>query len=843
MKKFFTLLSILALISGKIMAQTVYTSNWTGTLQFCSTAEWTTTNTAVWTASGSGSPNVYVISAGNTAYIACNVGQANITLGNDTIRIYGELKFKSGNNDLLSSASGYVDVMVGGSITGGSGASNLNIGSVTNSGPYNLSGPASASGTNAFPVPSSFGISTLSTNSVCLGSSMSITYTTGTSFADGNIFSAELSSASGSFISPTVIGSVTSTVSGSISASFPNTLSPGVYYIRLTSTDRLLTTFSRSVTVNALPTANAGADVTICRGNTVQIGHEDNSGTLTYSWISNSRFLNDASISNPQALTLRTRLFVVVATDIASNCQSKPDSVTITVNPIPVASGRDKTICFGSSLTIGNNAYENITYEWAPETFLPSTTEPRLRVTPLSSISYTLTAIDNITGCSNSGISNITVLDLPVVSAGADVTICAGDTVTLGEIAQTDYVYTWFRTGSDIEDRNASMAKLFPKTTRLITLTGKDLNTGCTSKPDSVVITVNQLPRVRIIGDASVCKGNSITLTLSNTEDNIAYVWSPSQGLSANNILNAKASPLEETTYEIVASNTLTGCFKSAEVTITPIEIPVVSAGEDRTICSGEEVEVGEEEQDNLSYLWIGSSRVISDLNSSYTSVYPRSTVTISLIATDDITGCKSNPDSVTIYVNKTPTAVTGRDKYIEEGKSTKLGGNAVEGLSYSWNVVNYYGSSEFMGEYEFSNVSAPVVTPDATTEYKLIVTDNNTNCSSNSIVTVYVSSGSYSLGSALSNTDSQIEGVDDISTLKLYPNPASDYVNVVLPEFGKEATITVRNISGNIVTETTIATPSNYLKLDVRELIAGNYIVTIATGKAVYEQILVVYK
>lgn len=64
----------------------------------------------------------------------------------------------------------------------------------------------------------------------CAGSSFSISYTVTGSFVAGNIFTAQLSDASGSFAAPTVIGSVTSTSSGSITVSLPALISAGTNY-------------------------------------------------------------------------------------------------------------------------------------------------------------------------------------------------------------------------------------------------------------------------------------------------------------------------------------------------------------------------------------------------------------------------------------------------------------------------------------------------------------------------------------------------------------------------------------------------------------------------------------
>lgn len=59
---------------------------------------------------------------------------------------------------------------------------------------------------------------------------ISVSFTTSGAFTPGNVFSVELSDASGSFAAPTVIGTLNSTTAGTISASIPNSTSTGLGY-------------------------------------------------------------------------------------------------------------------------------------------------------------------------------------------------------------------------------------------------------------------------------------------------------------------------------------------------------------------------------------------------------------------------------------------------------------------------------------------------------------------------------------------------------------------------------------------------------------------------------------
>ncbi len=80
-------------------------------------------------------------------------------------------------------------------------------------------------------------LSGITANTVCAGTSgITLTYTVGGSFTGGNVFSAQLSDASGSFSSPVSLGTLNSTGSGTINITIPPGTTPGTgYRIRISS--------------------------------------------------------------------------------------------------------------------------------------------------------------------------------------------------------------------------------------------------------------------------------------------------------------------------------------------------------------------------------------------------------------------------------------------------------------------------------------------------------------------------------------------------------------------------------------------------------------------------------
>jgi hypothetical protein len=92
-------------------------------------------------------------------------------------------------------------------------------------------------------VPATTLITLLSASSFCAGDPLTVQFSTNGTYNTGNTFTAQLSDTSGSFASPAVIiGSISSTASGSINAVIPASTPAGTAYrIRVVSSDPVFT--------------------------------------------------------------------------------------------------------------------------------------------------------------------------------------------------------------------------------------------------------------------------------------------------------------------------------------------------------------------------------------------------------------------------------------------------------------------------------------------------------------------------------------------------------------------------------------------------------------------------
>jgi Concanavalin A-like lectin/glucanases superfamily/Secretion system C-terminal sorting domain len=170
-----------------------------------------------------------------------------------------------------------------------------------------------------------------------------------------------------------------------------------------------------NLTVNPLPVviANTTSNA-VCTGGSVTLS---GSGALNYTW-------NNSIINGSSFVALTTNTYTITGTD-ANGC-SKKDSVTITVNPLPIvtASASNDTICAGDAAIV-NASGTATNYTWNNGVM------SGVAFSPSSTNTYTVTGTD-VNTCSQKDSIAITVNPNPVASLTAPIsTLCVGTPATL----------------------------------------------------------------------------------------------------------------------------------------------------------------------------------------------------------------------------------------------------------------------------------------------------------------------------------------------------------------------------------------------------------------------------
>ncbi|MBI2966337.1 MAG: gliding motility-associated C-terminal domain-containing protein [Bacteroidetes bacterium] len=184
-----------------------------------------------------------------------------------------------------------------------------------------------------------------------------------------------------------------------------------VYHLKVTDTSGCINRDSVNVVMLLPLKADAGSDVEICFGDSVQIGTGLIQGQI-YSW-SPSAGLNNGANPNPIAKSDSTTTYKLTVMD-DYGCTPVTDEVLVTVHPLPDAEATDihgkdtSRIMPGNS--IGLMATGGLQYVWQPVKGLDFAAIADPVSTPDSTINYIVTVTD-IHGCTNTDTVRIEVAD------------------------------------------------------------------------------------------------------------------------------------------------------------------------------------------------------------------------------------------------------------------------------------------------------------------------------------------------------------------------------------------------------------------------------------------------
>lgn len=395
-----------------------------------------------------------------------------------------------------------------------------------------------------------------------------------------------------------------------------------------TSTDTVEIQYASPITPPSL-----GPDLTLCPGQQAVLYAA--SPGAQYVW-------NDMSTADSLVVT-GAGMYHVTA---SSACGSYSDTVMVSVSSEPpmLALPADFILCQGQMVTL-DAGVSGVTYVWSDGSMMP-----QLQVSTPGTYSLTVsntcgTSIDTVV----IGAGDIA----PSVALGADVSICAGDTLNLTPVF--DHVDTWlWQDGSVLP-------------TLEVTTPGEyhvEVTNGCGSAYDT--INVGQLPGIPMLdlgADASVCPGQLVTFSIGLS--GVSIEWSDgSTGPSLT--VNGAA-----TVYATI-SNSCGVSSDTAGVTLLPSP-PQVDLGPDQTICPGETF-VMDPGLTGVGYVWQDGS-----VNPTYqATVGGTYMVTVSTV-------CGSTSDTLTLMESTTgPMVDLGPDIEACEGETVTIR-PSISGVQYLW--------------------------------------------------------------------------------------------------------------------------------------------------------------
>lgn len=358
-------------------------------------------------------------------------------------------------------------------------------------------------------VNSSLLVTSLSSNMFCAGSNVTVDFTANGTYNSGNVFTAELSDATGSFAAPTAIGTLTSSSTGAqtVAAVIPSSTAAGTAYrIRVTASNVAQTGNDNgsNLTIYALPNVVANtASGSICNGESDTLIA---SGAMAYTW--NSGPTSAMIIVSPGTTTQ----YIVIGIDM--NGCANTDTADVIVNQLPniTASAMNGALCEGQSDSL---------HVSGGDTYLWSTTETTMgiEVMPMTTTTYTVTGTD-VNGCVNTDSVTVVVNALPVLSISSSVdTLCNTDSPAM--LSATPAGGTWSGPGVAAVTFDPAQANLGMNT---VVYSYTDAN-GC-SAMDSLSLLVDVCTGLSSMTSNSFTlfpNPNNGTFTVTSSGENVLF--------------------------------------------------------------------------------------------------------------------------------------------------------------------------------------------------------------------------------------------------------------------------------------------------------------------------------
>lgn len=258
-----------------------------------------------------------------------------------------------------------------------------------------------------------------------------------------------------------------------------------------------------------------------------------------------------------------------------------------------------------------------------------------------------------------------------VATAGVDnnaTCVCNGQATASGSGSIPGYTYEWY------DNSFLPIGQSVATATNLCAGTYNVIITSSIGCLDTAQVTITGSNVVSVaVNSESICEGESLTLTGTPSSPGGTFLWSPTGESTAS----ISVSPATTSTYTVYYS--VGACIDSADAIVTVNPAPVIDAGSDLTLCSGESATLSA--SGGTTYAWDnGITNGTAFTPSLGTTVYTVTGTANGCSATDMV--------SVTVLANPTVNASftpTSGIAPLDVDFSNLSSG----GTSYSWNFGN----------------------------------------------------------------------------------------------------------------------------------------------------------
>lgn len=429
--------------------------------------------------------------------------------------------------------------------------------------------------------------------------SIAIPYIASGVFTPGNVFTAELSDASGSFASPTVIGSLAATATGTINSTVPLPNVPGTgYRIRVVSSTPAVIGIENSINLSIIPPptiANAGGNQSICGSSLALSANAAAIGTGSWSVISGGGTFASATSPTTAITALANGTNVLRWTISNGNCPPSTSQFTLGVSlpPTTALAGFNQTVCAGTASLSANTPVigSGVWSVLSGTATLLSPNSPSSNVVAIGNgITILEWSISN-GSCppSTSSLALNYTGSITVSNAGSDQTVCA-TSATLAANTAVNGVGTWsVISGSGIFANSNN-----PSSVVSGLQSGNNVfrwvisNGACNPSTDDVSVTSVSISPAVVMNNLATC-GTNISISATAPVTGVG-TWSV---LSGSGTINAVNTATTSVTGISTGTNTFLWTVSNAPCADNTATLMVVqngtisnaAAGNDQSIC------------------------------------------------------------------------------------------------------------------------------------------------------------------------------------------------------------------------------------------------------------------
>ncbi|MBK9284242.1 MAG: hypothetical protein IPM51_07950 [Sphingobacteriaceae bacterium] len=447
----------------------------------------------------------------------------------------------------------------------------------------------------------------------------------------------------------------------------------GVYTVNFTGMGGCSNTATTNVVINPSPTLIIGSNSPLCENTALNL---TGSGATTYTWSGPLGFSSNQQnpVINP-ALPVHSGVYTLMGTGVGG-C-STSITTTVTVNPTPIVTTGNHTVCENSP--INHFANGAATYAWTgPGGFISGVQNPIIPAAALVHNGQFVVVGTSAPGCTASAVSNVSVIALPVASISANAP-CVGGTLNLNGSGGNSY--SWLGPNgfaSNLSSPSVNNVSLLDGGLYSLVVT-----VGICTNAAVYDVTVNPLPNPVLNSNSPVCAKQTI---LINGSGGMTYTWIGPNNFtsSGNNLTISNANVVHIGTYTATATD-LNGCVNTATLAINVNPLPAISAV-GSTLCATKTISMAA--TGGTLYAWSGplgftssgASVTIPNAQNEHSGNY---TITV-----NDLNGCSST-SVVNVHINPTPVLNAGYNGPLCANQDIVFNANAASGVQYFWSGPN----------------------------------------------------------------------------------------------------------------------------------------------------------